>query len=327
MIKLQKQCILKNLIVFYSLEERYHEQSIKSIALENSASKFFPVGNLVENQLFKKSNGNWSKLIKYKTGLIATLGDKISFLIHIYFFNHLASHLDNFLTVLLNFSKESKSTPKIDFKLLKNTLNTILKNDSHKNLYFKENYEILKADYYFQMRLFIFSFQILSRVFLFPNPKKEEKIITISFGNMFRFLQILTYRLNELYFPKPKKGIDLKLKELEFLDNSDIRSRMFGCQDIVLEKTDKFLKNYFSDMQNRHFCKKIFRKRQFFNLLLNYKKIDLEGQYNFQKSDIKQKLLSFEIFRSRTSLLLPNKSILCSLKSNIDLLAYLIPNN
>jgi len=49
-------------------------------------------------------------------------------------------------------------------------------------------------------------------------------------------------------------------------------------------------------MQNRHFCKKIFRKRQFFNLLLNYKKIDLEGQYNFQKSDIKQKLLPLKYF-------------------------------
>merc|ERR1712216_157419 len=81
--------------------------------------------------------------------------------------------------------------------------------------------------------------------FFFFQSRKEEKIITISFGNMFRFLQILTYRLNELYFQRPKKGIDLKLKELKFLDKPDISSRMFECQDIVLEKTDKFLKKLF----------------------------------------------------------------------------------
>ena len=233
----------------------------------------------------------------------------------------MASHIDKFLTVLLNFSKESKNTSKIDFKLLKNSLNKILKNNSHKNLYFKENYEMFKADYYFQMRFFIFSFQILSRVFLFPDPKKGGKIGSISLGNMFRFLQILTYRLNDLYFPKPKKAVDLKLKELKFLDKSEIRSRMFECQDIVLEKTDKFLKNYFSGFQNRHYCKRIFRRRHFFNLLLNYKKIDLEGQNNFNKSEIKQQALSFEIFRLRTLLFFPNKTALYSLKSTIDLSA------
>ena len=327
MIKLEKQYFLKILIVFYSLEERYCEFSIKSIALENSTSKFFPLGSITENKFLKKSKGKLSKIIKYKTDLLATVGDKISFLIHIYFLNHLASNLEKFLTLYVNLLKESKKTSSIDFKLLKNSLNRILKNNSHKNLYFKENYEILKADYYFQMRFFIFSFQLMSRVFLFPNQKREGKVFSISLENLFNFLQILTYRLNELYFPKLKKCIDFKSKGLKFLDKPYLRSRMFECQDFVLEKTDKFLKKYFIGFQNRHYCKKIFRRRYFFDLLLNYKKIDLKGQDNSQKSSFKKQSLSFELFRSRILIFLPSKTILNNLKSSIELSASLLPIN
>ena len=169
MKNVSKKTNILNLIVFYSIEKRYHECSIKSMVLENSMSGIYPLNLIFEKGFSKKNNLNWWKIFKYKTDLISTFGDKTSFLIHIFFFDLLSRSLEKTLTIILNFLKKSKLTSYIDLKLLKNSMIKFLKNNSHKNLYFKENYEIFKVDYCFQMRMLVISFIMSLKIFLFPN--------------------------------------------------------------------------------------------------------------------------------------------------------------
>jgi len=327
MKKIAKTPNFLNLIVFYSIEKRYNESSIKSMVLENSISGIYPLSLNLEIGFSKKYNLNWLKIFKYKTDLISTFGDKISFLIHNFFFDLLFKNLEKTLTTMLNFLKKSKQTSYMDFKLLKNSMIKILKNNSHKNLYFKENYEIFKIDYYFQIRMLVFSFLMSSRIFLFPNPNPEGNFPIISLGTIFKLLETLTFKLNGLYFSKLKTSLDLRSKELEFFNKTDFNSKIFEYQDLLFEKTDKFLINQFNGIQNRHYCKKIFRKRYLFDLLLNFKKLDLGGLVKLQKSYLNQKLISFEIFHSKTWIVLQKKIIDLKIKSNLDLTAYLIAIN
>jgi hypothetical protein len=327
MKKILKTPKILNLIVFYSIEKSYHEYSIKSMALENSISEIYPLSLIFENRFFKKYNLNMLKIFKYKTDLISTFGDKTSFLIHIFFFDQLFKNLEKVLTPILNFLKKSKLTSYMDFKLLKNSMIKILKNNSHKNLYFKENYEILKADYYFQMRMLVISFLISSRIFLFPNPNPKGNFPIISLGTIFNLLQILAFKLNGLYFSKFKTSLDLRSKELKFFNKNDFNSKILEYHDLLFEKTDKFLKNQFNGIQNRHYCKKFFRKRHLFELILNFKKLDLGGLGKLQKSNFNQKMISFEILNSKTWLALQKKIINFKIKSNVDLAAYLVAIN
>ena len=168
------------------------------------------------------------------------------------------------------------------------------------NLYFKENYEIFKVDYCFQMRMLVISFIMSSKIFLFPNLNLEGNFLIISLATIFKLLEILTLKLNGLYFSKLKTSFDLKSKELKFFNKTDFNSKILGFKDLLFEKTDKFLKNQFNCIQNRHYCKKNFRKRYLFDLLLNYKKLDLGGLGKLQKSCFNQNLISFEIFHSKT---------------------------
>jgi hypothetical protein len=327
MKKIAKTPDFLNLIVFYSIEKRYNESSIKSMVLENSISGIYPLSLNLEIGFSKKYNLNWLKIFKYKTDLISTFGDKISFLIHNFFFDLLFKNLEKTLTTILNFLKKSKQTSYMDFKLLKNSMIKILKNNSHKNLYFKENYEIFKIDYYFQIRMLVFSFLMSSRIFLFPNPNPEGNFPIISLGTIFKLLETLTFKLNGLYFSKLKTSLDLRSKELEFFNKTDFNSKIFEYQDLLFEKTDKFLINQFNGIQNRHYCKKIFRKRYLFDLLINFKKLDLGGLVKLQKSYSNQKLISFEIFHSKTWIAFQKKVINFKIKSNLDLITYLIAIN
>jgi hypothetical protein len=327
MKKISKTPNILNLIVFYSIEKRYNESSIKSMALENSMSGIYPLSLTFEKRFSRKNNLNWLKIFKYKTDLISSFGDKTSFLIHNFFFDMLFKNLEKTLTTILNFLKKSKQTSYMDFKLLRNSMIKILKNNSHKNLYFKENYEIFKVDYYFQMRMFVISFLMSSRIFLFPNPNPEGNFPIISLGNIFKILKILTFKINGIYNSKLKTSLDLRPKELKFFNKTDFNSKILEYQDLLFEKTDKFLKNQFNGIQNRHYCKKIFRKRYLFELLINFKKLDLGGLVKLQKSYSNQKLISFEIFHSKTLIALQKKVINFKIKSNLNLITYLIAIN
>ena len=146
-------------------------------------------------------------------------------------------------------------------------------------------------------------------------------------ATIFKLLEILTLKLNGLYFSKLKTSFDLKSKELKFFNKTDFNSKILGFKDLLFEKTDKFLKNQFNCIQNRHYCKKNFRKRYLFDLLLNYKKLDLGGLGKLQKSCFNQNLISFEIFHSKTWIALQKKVLTLKIRSNVDLVAYLIAIN
>ena len=82
-----------------------------------------------------------------------------------------------------------------------------------------------------------------SRIFLFPNPNPEGNFPIISLGTIFKLLETLTFKLNGLYFSKLKTSLDLRSKELEFFNKTDFNSKIFEYQDLLFEKTDKFLIN------------------------------------------------------------------------------------
>ena len=137
MKKIAKTPNFLNLIVFYSIEKRYNESSIKSMVLENSISGIYPLSLNLEIGFSKKYNLNWLKIFKYKTDLISTFGDKISFLIHNFFFDLLFKNLEKTL------AKVDKIMA--DLEQGKGTMGKLIKDETMYTNFSKTSKELEKA--------------------------------------------------------------------------------------------------------------------------------------------------------------------------------------
>merc|ERR1711957_3437 len=106
-----------------------------------AVSKIYPLNLFSKNKIKFKCDLGKEKFLKFKTNLLALHGEKISFQTHASFFIQFGKNLDKAMTTSVSLLNDSRKKSYIDLKLVVNCLRKILKNNSNKNLYFKETYE------------------------------------------------------------------------------------------------------------------------------------------------------------------------------------------
>ena len=310
------------LINFSCFEKRYMEKSLKSIAIENSFSKIFVFNNFYKNRKRYTNMSNLETFFKYRANLLASSGDKISFQLHLYFLFSFIKNKDKNLITMISLINYSRKYPIIDLKLFSNCLKKILINSSNKNLYFKEEFELLKSEYFFQTRSINHSFCILSKIFIFSGSKTGVPFYTNFIVKMIDFLKMLMNRLN--FFNTKKTIIKENIMGEQFdLNNiSTLKTCDFECQDFCMEKLQNFIKMQTNWRQNRHYIKKIFRKKYYTNILSSFDKIDFLSLKNNQKICLQNSPLSFDIFVLKNIEFFFPKIIANESLANIDLSLY-----
>ena len=311
------------LIVFSSLERKYELKSLKSIVRENSIAKINSF-NVLLNIKNSKCDSDQEKFIKFRINLLSILGEKISTLIHTFFLFENFITLSEKLVPKVCFLYLSRKNSFVDLKLLLSSLNKILRYDSNKNSIFKEEFELLKAEYLFQIRLIDSSFRVLTKIFLFPFTKNRNAIFNCSANKMFKFLKMLVFRINSFNFRNQKTKLSPG-----FSNYSENNPKPFGrdCSDFFFEKIEKFLKVQINWIQNRHFLKKILREKQFLRSFINYDQLDLYGLFGLQKLNINNDLISCELFFFKDFCFHRGDIIKKESQANINLLAMLAEIN
>ena len=146
------------LVVFSSFENKYKFKGLKSILMENYSCKVHPFNILSKFKKKYQYCPNLGKIFKFKTNLLSFYGDKLSFLIHISFFVRFLKKIDKNLIKIISLLNESRKKSYIDLKLSVKCLEKILETNSNKNLYFREEYEMLKTEYFLNIRMINLSF-------------------------------------------------------------------------------------------------------------------------------------------------------------------------
>ena len=311
------------LIVFSCFEKRYMEKSLKSIATENSVSKIFIFKNFYKKRSRYTNISNLEIIFKYRANLLASFGDKISFQLHLYFLFSFIKNKDKNLITMISLIYYSRKYPVVDLKLFSNCLKKILINSSNKNLYFKEEFELLKSEYFFQTRLINDSFYILSKIFIFSGSKTGALFYTNFIIKMIDYLKMLINRLD--FFNTKKTTIKENMKGEHFnLNNiSALKTYDFECQEFCTEKLQNIIKMQTNWTQNRHYIKKIFRKKYYINLLSSFDKIDFLSLKDSQKICLPNSYLSFDIFVLKNIEFFFPKIIANESLANIDLSLYI----
>jgi len=164
-------------------------------------------------------------------------------------------------------------------------------------LYFKEEYDLLKAEYFLQIRLLNLGFLILSKIFLFSRPKSEKSSLIDSTCRLFELLKVLINRLAFFNFKILIDAIKIDYKKL-FLDINITRTPdLLECHDFPEENLENLFKVQINWIPNRHFIKKILRKKHFLSLLRFFKKIDNNGFIKSQKLFSENPYLFFDVIR------------------------------
>lgn len=312
-------------IVFSSFEKKYNRKSSKSAILENSFSKIFLFNVKFQDRKKFVNSSDFEKALKFKANLIAIVGNKLAFHIHVFFFIQFIKKMDSNLITLISLLNESRTTSWIDLKLSRRCLNKILKNNSNKNLYFKEEYEMLKAEYFFQLRLLSSSFHVLSKLFLFSKEKSEINSFVNSISKFVELLKILAYRL--ACFNLKKLKTKTLTKEVAFYSNiysENLKSYNFECQEFFLEGIENFVNVQSNWVENRHYIKKNFRKNHFFRFHIYFKKIDLFGIFGKEKISYKSGPISKDLTGFVKDDIFWEKIIIREFDSNLDLMNYKI---
>jgi len=320
MNNLQIKCRVFLYIIFSSLEKRYEKKSLKSIIIENSVSKLYPLNiELIEKKNLKYDS-NLENFYKFKTNLLAEYGEKISYQTHAFFLNGFNKNIDKKMTTTLSLLNQSRKNSYIDLKLYTNCLNVILKTNCNIDLYFREEYEILKAEYFLHRRLVNLSFKTLDKLFFFSKKTFEINFFTRHTVKMIEFLQILIIRLN-FFNPKDHHWEKtLKLKKLNQKDEKFFLKHNIECRNLYFEQINKIFKTQLNWTQNRHYLKKVFRENHFFNLVSCFRRIDFYGCLNAQKFHKECSGISFDIFCKKIYGLFSGKLIRNRLIKNVGLL-------
>ena len=184
---------------------------------------------------------------------------------------------------------------------------------------------MLKAEYFFQLRMLSLSFHVLSKLFLFSNQKPEINNFSNSISKIVELLKTLVYRLACFNFKKLKtKKIT---KEVDFYSNiysENIKSHKFKCREFFLEGIEIFVKIQSNWVHNRHFIKKNFRKNHFCNSQMYFRKIDLFGTFEKKKVNHKSSLISQELVGFMQDEFSWEKIITKESNANLDLINYKI---
>lgn len=286
-------------IIFSSMEKKYTKKSFKSVIMENSSSKLY----LLNMNMFKghESTGKseWKNFFKFKTNLLSDYGDKVSFQTHAFFLDQVCRQLDKNITVPLSLLSDSKKNSYVDLKLYRNCLNKILESNSNVNLYFREEYEILKADYLFQKRLIKLSLQILEKSPLFSKNHPEINPFTLQSNKTVKILKMFVNRLQ--FFEKRNYIVEktINFKKLNQFNKKDFSFHKLECKNLYIEEIIQIFRSQVNWIPNRYFFKKIFRETYFSDLISYFKKIDLYGCFIIQKLHRDNQALSFDLFRKK----------------------------
>ena len=285
------------LVVFSSFENKYKFKGLKSILMENYSCKVHPFNILSKFKKKYQYCPNLGKIFKFKTNLLSFYGDKLSFLIHISFFVRFLKKIDKNLIKIISLLNESRKKSYIDLKLSVKCLEKILETNSNKNLYFREEYEMLKIEYFLNIRTINLSFSALKKLFIFSKKKSNLNFLLNSTEKMNELLNSLVYRLTFFNNKNTKAIKTLKFSKLNLKDNIyDLKCYLFKNGNFFLEEFEEILKNQKNWAQSRFYLKKIIRKKSYCDFYFNFKKMDFFGAFSSQKFYLNNDRVSFDIY-------------------------------
>jgi len=310
-----KICIL---VIFSIFEKKYNYKSSTCLVIENSISKLYALNLLSKKNHKLNCAVEKKKFLRFKTNLLARLGEKISFQTHTSFNIRYVISIKKSLITIGNLLNDSRKKSYIDLKLSANCLGKILKNQLNKNLNIKEDYLILKAEYFIQIRLLVSGFRILLKMFLFSKPESQIKCHKNSVIDLVEFLKILVYRLALINIQRNKISKSIKNENMNFTNFLILNTSGIECDSFIINDIDIVTTKQLNWVQNRHFKAKIFRSKKLYWNRSSFRKIDLSGWFGHQKFNIVNFLLSFDIFRKRHSDIFFEKLLLNGLKRETD---------
>ena len=285
------------LVVFSSFENKYKFKGLKSILMENYSCKVHPFNILSKFKKKYQFYPNLGKIFKFKTNLLSFYGDKLSFLIHISFFVHFLKKIDKNLIKIISLFNESRKKSYIDLKLSVKCLEKILETNSNKNLYFREEYEMLKTEYFLNIRMINLSFSSLKKLFIFSKKKSNLIFFLNSTEKMNELLNNLIYRLTFFNNKNTKAIKTLKFSKLNSKDNIyDLKYYLFKNGDFFFEEMEEILKNQKNWAQSRFYLKKIIRKKSYYDFYFNFKKMDFFGAFSSQKFYLNNDRVSYDVY-------------------------------
>ena len=285
------------LVVFSSFENKYKFKGLKSILMENYSCKVHPFNILSKFKKKYQYCPNLGKIFKFKTNLLSFYGDKLSFLIHISFFVHFLKKIDKNLIKIISLFNESRKKSYIDLKLSVKCLEKILETNSNKNLYFREEYEMLKIEYFLNIRTINLSFSALKKLFIFSKKKSNLNFLLNSTEKMNELLNSLVYRLTFFNNKNTKAIKTLKFSKLNSKDNIyDLKYYLFKNGDFFFEEMEEILKNQKNWAQSRFYLKKIIRKKSYYDFYFNFKKMDFFGAFSSQKFYLNNDRVSYDVY-------------------------------
>ena len=289
------------LVVFSSFENKYKFKGLKSILMENYTCKVHPFNILSKFKKKYQYYPNLGKIFKFKTNLLSFYGDKLSFLIHISFFVHFLKKIDKNLIKIVSLLNESRKKSYIDLKLSVNCLEKILETNSNKNLYFREEYEMLKTEYFLNIRMINLSFSGLKKLFIFSKKKSNLNFLLNSNEKMNELMNSLVYRFTFFNNKNTKAIKTLKFSKLNSKDNIyDLKYCLFKNGNFFFEEFEEILKNQKNWAQSRFYLKKIIRKKSYNDFYFNFKKLDFFGAFSSQKFYLNNERISFDVYTTES---------------------------